>query len=157
MGLLELIIVLSILMVAMSVGLLLLKFVFALVLLPFKLMFALTKGLLGLVFMVPLLLIVGVLLTAVVPLGLLVLLLPVIILGGIYGGVFTPTEAAAVAAVSPTGDAGPVPLHSIAVKGSIIDIPKASTPAPAMSGCAGRVAEDAVAGQSDSAAGLLQI
>jgi hypothetical protein len=83
MGLLELIIVLSILMVAMSVGLLLLKFVFALVLLPFKLMFALTKGLLGLVFMVPLLLIVGVLLTAVVPLGLLVLLLPVIILGGI--------------------------------------------------------------------------
>jgi len=30
--------------------------------------------------------------------GLLVLLMPVIILGGIYGGVFTPTEAAAVAA-----------------------------------------------------------
>ncbi len=83
MGLLELIIVLSILMVGMSVGLLLLKFVFALVLLPFKLVFFLTKGLLGLLFVVPLLLIGGALLTAVVPLGLLVLVLPLIILGGI--------------------------------------------------------------------------
>lgn len=83
MGFLELIIFLCIVMVAMSVGLLLLKFVFALILLPFKLMFFLTKGLLGLVLLVPLLLIGGILMTAVVPVGLILLLLPLIILGGI--------------------------------------------------------------------------
>jgi len=54
---LELIILLSILMVALSVGMLLLKFVFAMVLLPFKILFFLTKGLLALVFVVPLMLI----------------------------------------------------------------------------------------------------
>ena len=59
---LELIILLSILMVALSVGMLLLKFVFAMVLLPFKLVFFLTKGLLALVFVVPLMLILGVVL-----------------------------------------------------------------------------------------------
>ena len=83
MGLLELIIFLSILMLAMSVGLLLLKFVFVLILLPFKLMFALTKGLLGLVFLIPLLFIWVALLTAVVTLSLRFLILPIIVIGGI--------------------------------------------------------------------------
>ena len=45
---LEAIILLAILMVALSVGLLLLKVVFAVVLLPLKLAFFLTKGLLWL-------------------------------------------------------------------------------------------------------------
>jgi len=80
---LELIILLSILMVALSVGMLLLKFVFAVVLLPFKILFFLTKGLLALVFIVPLMLILGVLFLAVIPVGAIILLLPVIVLGGL--------------------------------------------------------------------------
>jgi hypothetical protein len=80
---LELIILLSIVMVAMSVGMLLLKFVFAMVLLPLKLAFLLTKGLLTLVFVVPLMLVLGTLFLAVIPVGAFVLLLPVILLGGL--------------------------------------------------------------------------
>lgn len=80
---LELIILLSIVMVALSVGMLLLKFVFAMVLLPLKLAFLLTKGLLTLVFVVPAMLILGTLILAVIPVGAFVLLLPVIVLGGL--------------------------------------------------------------------------
>lgn len=80
---LELIILLSILMVALSVGMLLLKFVFTMILLPFKILFFLTKGLLGLVLLVPLLLILGVVFLAVVPLGAIILFLPLIVLGGV--------------------------------------------------------------------------
>ena len=83
MFLIEAIIALSILMVILSVGLLLLKFVFAMVILPFKLLFFLSKGLLALLIIVPLLLIVGTLVTAVLPLGALLFLLPVLILGGL--------------------------------------------------------------------------
>jgi hypothetical protein len=80
---LELIILLSLLMVALSVGMLLLKFVFAVVLLPFKLAFFLTKGLLTLVFIIPLMLILGTVFLAVIPIGAIVLFLPVILLGGL--------------------------------------------------------------------------
>jgi len=83
MFLVEAIIALSILMVVLSVGLLLLKFAFAMVLLPFKLVFFLTKGLLGLLIVVPLLLVGGVLMTAIVPLGVFLFLLPVLLLGGV--------------------------------------------------------------------------
>ena len=80
---LEMIILLSLLMVALSVGMLLLKFVFAMVLLPFKILFFLTKGLLALVFVVPLMLILGTVFLAVIPVGAFVLFLPVIVLGGL--------------------------------------------------------------------------
>ncbi|MCK9996598.1 MAG: hypothetical protein KAH56_10030 [Candidatus Krumholzibacteria bacterium] len=80
---LELIILLSILMVALSVGMLLLKFVFAMVLLPFKILFFLTKGLLTLVFVVPVMLILGTVFMAVIPVAAIILFLPVIILGGL--------------------------------------------------------------------------
>jgi len=80
---LELIILLSLLMVALSVGMLILKFVFAMVLLPLKLAFFLTKGLLTLVFIVPLMLILGTVFLAVIPVGALFLFLPVIFLGGL--------------------------------------------------------------------------
>lgn len=80
---LELIILLSILMVALSVGMLLLKFVFAMVLLPFKILFFLTKGLLALVFVVPLMLILGTVFMAVIPVAAIILFLPVIVLGGL--------------------------------------------------------------------------
>jgi hypothetical protein len=80
---LELIILLSILMVALSVGMLLLKFVFAMVLLPFKILFFLTKGLLTLVFVVPLMLILGTVFLAVIPVAAIILFLPVIVLGGL--------------------------------------------------------------------------
>ena len=80
---LELIILLAILMVALSVGMLLLKFVFAMVLLPFKILFFLTKGLLALVFVVPLMLILGTVFLAVIPIGAIILFLPVIVLGGL--------------------------------------------------------------------------
>jgi len=80
---LELIILLSILMVALSVGMLLLKFVFAMVLLPFKILFFLTKGLLALVFVVPLMLILGSVCLAVIPVAAIILFLPVIVLGGL--------------------------------------------------------------------------
>ncbi len=81
--LLEAIILLSILMVVLSVGMLLLKFVFAVVLLPFKLVFFLTKGLLGLVIVVPLLLIFGSVILALVPVGVALLFLPLVIFGGV--------------------------------------------------------------------------
>jgi hypothetical protein len=80
---LEMIILLSLLMVALSVGMLLLKFVFAMVLLPFKILFFLTKGLLALVFVVPVMLILGTLILTVIPLGAIILFLPVIVLGGL--------------------------------------------------------------------------
>ena len=80
---LELIILLSLLMVALSVGMLLLKFVFAMVLLPFKILFFLTKGLLTLVFIVPLMLILATVFLAVIPIGAVVLFLPVVFLGGL--------------------------------------------------------------------------
>ena len=80
---LELIILLSILMVALSVGMLLLKFVFAVVLLPFKILFFLTKGLLTLVFVVPVMLILGTVFLAVIPVAAIILFLPVIVLGGL--------------------------------------------------------------------------
>ncbi len=80
---LELIILLSILMVALSIGMLLLKFVFAMVLLPFKILFFLTKGLLTLVFVVPLMLILGTVFMAVIPVAAIILFLPVIVLGGL--------------------------------------------------------------------------
>ena len=80
---LELIILLSILMVALSVGMLLLKFVFAMVLLPFKILFFLTKGLLALVFVVPIMLILGTVFLAVIPVAAIILFLPVIVLGGL--------------------------------------------------------------------------
>ena len=80
---LELIILLSILMVALSVGMLLLKFVFTMILLPFKILFFLTKGLLGLVLLVPLLLIFGVAFLAVVPIGAIILFLPLLSAAGI--------------------------------------------------------------------------
>ena len=80
---LELIILLSILMVALSVGMLLLKFVFAMVVLPFKILFFLTKGLLTLVFVVPVMLILGTVFLAVIPVAAIILFLPVIVLGGL--------------------------------------------------------------------------
>ena len=80
---LELIILLSILMVALSVGMLFLKFVFAIVLLPFKILFFLTKGLLALVFVVPIMLILGTVFLAVIPVAAIVLFLPMIVLGGL--------------------------------------------------------------------------
>jgi hypothetical protein len=67
----------------LSVGMLLLKFVFAMVLLPLKLAFVLTKGLLTLVFVVPLMLLLGTLFLAVIPVGAIILFLPVIVLGGL--------------------------------------------------------------------------
>ena len=59
------------------------KLVFALVLIPVKLFLLLTKGLLGLVLVLPLLLLGGLLLGAALPLLLLVILAPVWILGGV--------------------------------------------------------------------------
>ena len=53
------------------------------VLLPLKFAFLMTKGLLTLVFVVPLMLILGTLFLAVIPIGAFVLLLPVIVLGGL--------------------------------------------------------------------------
>jgi hypothetical protein len=81
--LIEAIILLSVLMLVLSVGLLLLKFVFFMVMLPLKLAFWLSKGLLGLLIVVPLLLVVGSLVLSMVPLGLLLLLLPVLVVGGV--------------------------------------------------------------------------
>lgn len=85
--LLEAIILLSILMVGLSVGMLLLKFVFAVVLIPIKVAFFLTKGLLGLVLLIPLLLIFGSVFLAVVPIGALILFLPLVIMGGVVAKV----------------------------------------------------------------------
>ncbi len=81
--LLEAIILLSILMVVLSVGMVLLKFVFAVVLLPIKLAFFLTKGLLGLVIVLPLLLIFGSVFMALIPVGVALLFLPLVIFGGV--------------------------------------------------------------------------
>jgi len=85
--LLEAIILLSILMVGLSVGMLLLKFVFAVVLIPIKVAFFLTKGLLGLVVLIPLLLIFGSVFLAVVPIGALILFLPLVVMGGVVAKV----------------------------------------------------------------------
>ena len=86
MFLVEAVIALSILMILLSVGLLLLKFVFAVVLVPLKIALFLTKGLLGLLVLLPMLLIVGTIITAILPVGILLLALPVLILGGVVCG-----------------------------------------------------------------------
>lgn len=77
------VVALAILTVFLSVGLLVLKFVFALVILPLKLAFFLTKGLLALVIALPLMLILGTVFLGLLPLGLILLFLPVIVLGGV--------------------------------------------------------------------------
>ena len=51
-----------------------------------KVMFFLTKGLLGLVILLPLLLIFGALVLAVVPLGLVLLVAPLVVVGGLIFG-----------------------------------------------------------------------
>lgn len=61
----------------------LLKLVFFVVLIPVKLFLLLTKGLLGLVLVLPLLLLGGLVLGAALPLVLLVILAPIWILGGV--------------------------------------------------------------------------
>lgn len=86
MFILEAIIGLTILMVVLSVGMLLLKFVFAMVLIPVKILFFLTKGLLSLLLVIPLLFIFGAVVAAVVPIGLIFLVLPILALGGITYG-----------------------------------------------------------------------
>jgi len=53
------------------------------VLLPFKILFFLTKGLLTLVFVVPVMLILGTVFLAVIPVAAIILFLPVIVLGGL--------------------------------------------------------------------------
>ena len=83
MFLVEAIIALSILVVVLSVGLLCLKFLFAVALVPIKLAIFLTKGLLLLIVVLPLLLIVGTVIAAVLPLGILLLALPVLAIGGL--------------------------------------------------------------------------
>ena len=88
MFILEAIIGLTILLVVLSVGLLLLKFAFAVVMIPVKIAFFLTKGLLSLLLVIPLLFILGAVITAVVPIGLIFLLLPVLAIGGITYGLF---------------------------------------------------------------------
>jgi len=79
----EAILGLFVLMVIGTLVLGVLKLVVGLVLLPLKLAFFLTKGLLALVIGLPLLLIGGLLMGAVVPVVLLVVLAPVWILGGL--------------------------------------------------------------------------
>lgn len=86
MFLVEAVIALSILMIILSVGLLMLKFVVAVVLIPVKIAFFLTKGLLGLLLLLPALLIVGTIITAILPVGVLLLALPVLVLGGVVCG-----------------------------------------------------------------------
>ncbi|MCP4573018.1 MAG: hypothetical protein GY838_11745 [bacterium] len=86
MFLVEAIIALTVLLVVLSVGLLLLKFVFTVALIPIKIAFFLTKGLLGVLLVLPLLLIMGALITAVLPLGLVLLALPALLLGGLVCG-----------------------------------------------------------------------
>ncbi len=88
MFILEAIIGLAILMVVLSVGMLLLKFAFAVVLIPVKIAFFLTKGLLSLLLIIPLVFIFGALFVAVVPIGLVFLVLPILALGGITYGLF---------------------------------------------------------------------
>lgn len=80
---LDAIIGLMVLLLLGSLVLGLLKFVFAMVLLPLKLVLWLTQGLLALVIGLPLLLIGGLLLGAAVPAVLLILLAPVWLLGGL--------------------------------------------------------------------------
>ncbi len=88
MFILEAIVGLTILMVVLSVGLLLLKFAFAMIMIPVKIVFFLTKGLLSLLLVIPLLFILGAVITAVVPIGLVLLLLPFLVLGGVTYGIF---------------------------------------------------------------------
>ena len=80
---LEFILGLATLMVLLTVGLFLLKVVFALVLIPVKILFFLTKGLLALVIGIPLLLLGGVLLASALPVVLVAVILPLCLLGGI--------------------------------------------------------------------------
>jgi hypothetical protein len=65
------------------VGLLLLKLFFSLVLLPVKLALFFVKGLLTLVVGIPLLLLLGVLFAAALPLVLILVVLPLCLLGGL--------------------------------------------------------------------------
>lgn len=83
MFLVEAIIALTALMIILSVGLLVLKFAFAMVMIPLKIVFFLTKGLLALLIVVPALLLVGTLVTAVLPVAALIFLVPVLLLGGL--------------------------------------------------------------------------
>jgi hypothetical protein len=53
---------------------------------PVKIALLLTKGLLGLLVLLPLMLIAGTIITAVLPVGLLLLALPVLVLGGVVCG-----------------------------------------------------------------------
>ncbi len=80
---LDAIVGLAVLTVVLSVGLLVVKFAFAMILLPLKLAFFLTKGLLALVIVLPLMLIFGSVITALLPLGLIFVFLPIILLGGL--------------------------------------------------------------------------
>jgi hypothetical protein len=72
----------------LGLGLVALKVVLTLVVLPFKLLAWLVGGLLTLIVAVPLLLIIGVLLVAIVPVGLVLLavLLPVLLVGALAAG-----------------------------------------------------------------------
>lgn len=79
----ELIVALIVLMMVGALVLGLLKLAFSLVLLPLKLAFWLTQGLLALVIGLPLLLVGGVLLGAVLPTLLLVVVAPIWILGAV--------------------------------------------------------------------------
>lgn len=83
MFLVEAIVALTALLIVLSVGLLVLKFAFAMVMIPLKIVFFLTKGLLGLLILVPVLLLIGTLVTAVLPLAALLFMVPVLLLGGL--------------------------------------------------------------------------
>lgn len=80
---LEAIVALAVLIFVGALVIGLFKLVFTMVLLPIKLALFLVQGLLVLVIGLPLLIVVGLLLGAVLPLGLLVLLAPIWVLGGL--------------------------------------------------------------------------
>ncbi len=84
----EAIAVLLLIPLVIGLGLVALKVVLTLVVLPFKLLAWLIGGLLTLVVAVPLLLVAGALLVAIVPVGLvlLVVLLPILLVGAVAAG-----------------------------------------------------------------------
>ncbi len=89
MLLVEAIIAFTILMAVLTLGVVLWTFVSAVVLLPFKITFFLAKGLLGLLFILPALLLAGVIFSAALPILLLVAVVPVLIVGGIAFSIIT--------------------------------------------------------------------
>ena len=93
----EAIVVLVVISLVVGLGLLALKVVVAVVVLPFKLLAWLLGGLLTLVLVVPLLLVVGALLVAIVPVGLVLLAvaLPILLIGALVAGVLRPLTSAA--------------------------------------------------------------